>query len=214
MASLVEIEAARAALAIWHEARRGGLSPLPFGEVNWTYDGDRHVPADVPLGAVVVGINPGDGNGAQQRGMSRSERTWRTRCVRLIQRPAEQIVFAELISIPTKRVADLGGGSASISEAIEASHALNKGIIAFHRPFAVYQPGLLTGDLSSVVEIYGLELQAEKPRSTKGGRLLSHYRMPSGVHWISFRHFASPGFSNDDRAEIQNYVTQLKRDAG
>ena len=208
MSSLVEIEAARRDLALWHDANNQGLSPLPFGMVNWTYDGDDHAPASTPLPAVVIGINPGDGNGAAKPGMSPSEARWRSNCSMLSGRSPSEIVFTELVSIPTKRVVDLEGGL-TVADAVKASARLNTAILAFHSPQVVYQMGFLGGSLAQTVSIYGLEHVSTVMRSQAKGRLLEHYRLPSGLDWLSIRHFAAFGFSGEDFAGVRDYVASL-----
>lgn len=206
MSSLAEIEAASADLAVWHRVNNQGLSPLPFGTVNWTYNGDDHIQAVKPLPAVVIGINPGDGNGATEPGMSRSEARWRSNCSKLSGRRPSEIVFAELVSIPTKRVVDLEGGL-TVANAIEASKRVNTAILEFHRPAVTYQMGFLDGGLAAAISIYELEHVSTVARPEAEGRLLVHYRMPSGMNWLSVRHFAAPGFSNEDFAAVHRYVS-------
>lgn len=209
MSSLSEIEAARADLASWHDRHNRGLSPLPFGDVNWTYDGDKHVEAVEPLPAIVMGINPGDGNGAAQPGISSSEVRWRTNCSKLTGRLPSQIVFAELVCIPTKRLIDLEAGATSLEAGIRASVRLNNAIIGYHRLRLVYQMGFLDGSLTSAVQAYGLRLITTKMRSNGEGRLLVHYKTPTDGDWLSIRHFAAPGFSGADFDTIHAYVAEI-----
>lgn len=208
MSSLAEIEAAAAELAVWHEYRRQGLTVLPFGTVNWTYDGDAHVPASERLPAIAMGINPGSGNGATEPRFGPGEAKWRTNCVKLTGVQASQIVFAELVSISTRSLADLEGGL-NVEEGIGASARLNTAIIDYHQPEAVYQLGFLVGSLEPAIRIYGLKQLNVVPRPGGDGRLLVHYKMLSGVNWLSIRHFAAPGFSNEDFAAVRRYVASL-----
>lgn len=209
MGSIAEVEAARAELAVWHDANNYGLSPLPFGDVNWTYNGDQHVPAPRRLPAIVMGINPGGGNGATKPGMSDSERKWRSNCVRLTGKSASEIVFAELVCIPTRRVADLEAGL-TVADGIKASRRLNTAIMEFHRPKVIYQMGFLEGSLASTIMLYGLEQVATVMRSNGEGRLLVHYRTPSGLGWLSIRHFAAFGFSGKDFEDVHTYVAGIE----
>ncbi|MEI9903717.1 MAG: hypothetical protein WDN06_06805 [Asticcacaulis sp.] len=205
--TLEDIAAAEAELSLWYQRHAMELSCLPFGEVNWTYDGDAHVKATTPLKTIVMGINPGDGNGAKTSGISPSERTWRTRCVKLTGRSPSEIEFSELVSIPTKKIATLKDASFTIETALEASRRTNEAIIAFHKPKVIYQPGFLTGYLTSVPNLYNLKEKDRRPRANGKGTLLTAYETPGGIPW--FRHFAAFGFSKRDMEDIQTYVSEL-----
>ncbi len=209
MSSLSEIDEAHSALEQFYGRTKGELeinNGLTLGISNWTYgagtDRDLHLPAPQGLPVVFMGFNPGGGDGAQKPGMTRSERTWRTRCSRLAKAHPNEIVFAELISIPTQRASDLP--SDRIEELMGASVRLNSAIISFHKPKVIFQTGLDAATVAMVERLYGLRHEKSIARQTQTSQALGHvYRMANGTPWIIFRHFASYGFSSLDRETIQ-----------
>lgn len=208
---LEDIRLAHERLDIWYKARVGASSnTLPLGLTNWTYDGDQHVPAIEKRDVIFMGFNAGGGEGSVVPKVGRSERNWRTRCSRLSNKAAHEIVFTELISVPTHNQALLQLNEASAREMMRASAELNQAIIAYHSPSIVYQTGLTQWHLDAVEDIYGLKKRNSRFRlNHPGHRLLVHYDLPDGTPWIAIKHFASPGFSKEDRGEIQVYVSQL-----
>lgn len=208
---LNNIHAAHARLRAWYneEYEINRLSPLPLGSPNWTYGtGDRrdeHVLALEPCDVIFMGFNPGSGDHAEVPRMSRSERSWRTRCSRLARTEPHRIVFAELICLPTHTQAVLGDLD-NLMRLMKACLEVNQAIIAFHKPKIVFQSGISAHHLSIITNLYDLTLRDTLPRKTGNGVLLHEFSMPDATPWIAFRHFASPGFSNADREQIQNYA--------
>ncbi len=192
----------------------GESASFPAGDGNWTYgstadDADLHVEAATPLDSIVMGINPGDGNGTKVPRITPSEKAWRTRCANLTNSNAHQIVFAELIYDSTHDLNALKAHPAGIRALMLESRDLNLAIIDFHRPKVVFQPGITPLFLDLAVELYGLTAIQTVNRTGESGILLKSYRMADGTPWIAFRHFAGFGFRDKDREDIQEYYLQM-----
>ena len=215
MSSIREIAEAHGKLEELYKAFRTDLKiddKLELGTPNWTYgvgtEKDDHLEAPKGRPVVFMGFNPGGGNGAKITQVSPSERTWRTRCSRLAGAQPSDIVFTELICVATRKAAELPRGR--LEEFMSASVPLNLAIIRFHAPKVVFQTGLDAKILGLVKALYGLQHGSRIVRKTATDQTLGYsYRMDDGTPWIVFRHFASHGFSGDDRRAIQEYANVL-----
>jgi len=215
LSSIQEITEAHGKLEEHYKAFRKTLEiddQLELGSPNWTYgvgvDKDLHLDAPKGLPVVFIGFNPGGGNGAKTQQVSRSERAWRTRCSLLANAQPHEIVFTELVCVATRKAAELPADK--LEEFMSASVPLNSAIIKFHSPEVVFQTGLDAKVLDLVTRLYGLSFEARIPRNTHENQTLGYsYRMEDGTPWIVFRHFASHGFSGEDRKTIQEHAKDL-----
>jgi len=215
LSSIQEITKAHGKLKEQYKAFREILKvddQLELGSPNWTYgvgaDKDLHLDAPKGLPVVFMGFNPGGGNGSKITQISRSERTWRTRCSRLANAQPHEIVFTELVCVATRKAAELPADK--LEDFMSASVSLNSAIVKFHSPKVVFQTGLDTKILNLVTRLYSLSFEARILRKTHDNQTLGYsYRMEDGTPWIVFRHFASHGFSGEDRKAIQEHAAGL-----
>jgi len=185
---------------------------VPIGDVNWTYgvDGgrDTHLPATKKADVIMMGLNPGAGNGVAKGEMSKSERSWRTRCEKLTGRSGDQIVFAELIHESTLNERELSakyGGD--LRPVFTKAAEINLAVIAFHRPNIIYQMGIN----APISDLYGLSPAGETVMRPlhPNEPLLRPFKMEDGAAWLSIRHLSAFGFSIKDRDEIRAYAARI-----
>ena len=180
-------------------------------DVGWYYDDDKHVPAVERQSVIMMGFNPGAGIGATETKLSASEKAWRTRSNGLASGLTPRLVYAELIAESSRDIRTLRSTNRSLVDALALAASSCRRVIAYHKPDLILQAGLDTTAMADVKRLYDLEFVTEKARPANSRHVLfRHYLTPTGVNWISFRHFAAPGFSQNDRDAIRGYATQLR----
>jgi hypothetical protein len=206
--TLEDIDAARSRWPEWYPP-----NPTVI-DVNWTYDGERHIRALNPLEVIVMGFNPGAGKRAKEGQISPSERAWKTRCNHLTEGFCDDFVLAELIPQPSSNQGELRMEHGDLHQALVAGADVNHAVIQHHRPRLklIFQVGI--GGLDEVSDLYGLKFQHEGFRPKQTGQILfKHYQMKdNGIPWIALRHFNSRGFSNLDRCAVREFAKTIVPD--
>jgi hypothetical protein len=217
VSTLADIDAARLRLAEWHQSDEKAKH-LPLGEVNWTYEGDRHVEAIDRFPAIIMGFNAGSGNGATSTRPSRSEVNWRTKCTKLAAEFGDgsnrgRFVLAELILLGSFNQRELYASYGDLEPAFTAGADINLAVIAYHQPRIIFQTGINDRDLTIVARLYGLTFIGSQSRPDHPSHtLLRHYEMEGGTPWLAVMHFARMGFSNKDMEAIQAYARTVVTD--
>jgi hypothetical protein len=204
MTTLADVAAARARLAEWFlsSPETSGFRPP---DVNWTYDGDKHVEAVEREAVIVIGFNAGAGKGATETRISPGEKAWRTHCERLTGGFCTRFVLSDLIPLGSHNEKELRIRLPDLGPAFAAGADVNHVVIAYHQPKLIFQIGL--NDPNEVSRFYGLKLVSSRQRPAHPTHvLLRHYEMADGTPWIAIMHFARPGYSNMDREAIREYA--------
>ena len=118
-------------------------------------------------------------------------------------------MLAELVLISSFNIAELRAAHADVDALIRQCSAVNRAVIAFHKPQVVLQTGF---DHSEAVQsAYGLvpaiEERVSRPMH-QTHTLLKRYAMPDRTPWLAIRHPSSMGFSNRDIEAIRGYAAE------
>ncbi len=195
---------------IERQRRDPSLGNHEIGQVNWFYDGDRHIEAREPREIIFFGLNPGGGVARPDGRMCRSERVYKNRCIRLAEVYDDTPVFGELIFTSSANKTRLRGLFPDLRPAFEAAAAINRLIIAHHNPNLVLQAGI--GDLSVVSELYCLRCVATAYRPAHPTNVLvKHLERTDGRPWLAFMHFATPGLSKADLLAMRENVVSVMK---
>lgn len=208
MTTLGDIDVAYAKLKEWRDSDPETRSEK-LASINWTYDGDKHIEATEHHDLIVMGFNPGAGNGATAEKLSPGEKRWRTNCERISAGLFDGFVLAELIPISSSSQFVLERGFGKFDQLICAGAPVNISVIKYHKPRLILQVGI--GSLNSIMKYYSLaDLNIDVRRPFRACEiLLRHLQMEDGTPWIAIRHFNSHGFSTDDRLKVREYLNGI-----